>query len=298
MTEKWRGQQERSNLFIMNLACSIARKLGRGFMRLFLPFITLYFFLTSRTARQASKSYLQRVTGVKAGAWKVFRHLYWFASTVLDRVFFVTERFKYFDIQIHGRTVIDDMIEKHGKCILLGSHLGSFEVLRALVVKNRHIPLKILMYREQNEMVTSVLEALNVDIAETVIDLGEENAVFNIQLAVDQGYSIGILGDRYTGNERLVHCQLLGGDVALPAGPFLLASILKLPIVMFYGLYRGGNRYDIYFDLLDEKITINRKQREQDVTEIAGHYVRSLEKHLRLEPMNWFNFYDYWHEQE
>ncbi|HEC30304.1 MAG TPA: lipid A biosynthesis acyltransferase [Gammaproteobacteria bacterium] len=297
MNDKWLGQQERSNLFLIKLIRAIASRTGRRFTRMFLPIITLYFFLTSRSTRQASRSYWLRVSGEKAGAWQVFGHIYWFAATVLDRVFFVTEQFEYFDIRILNQNVVDDIIEKYGKCILLGSHVGSFEVLRALVVKNRSVPLKILMYRGHNEMVTSVLESLNADIADTVIDLGDENAIFNIQEATDQGYSIGMLGDRDTGNERLVRCQLLGGDVELPAGPFLLASILKLPVVMFYGLYRGGNRYDICFDLLGERISINRKQREQDVTEIVARYVASIEKYVRIEPKNWFNFYDYWHEQ-
>jgi len=298
MSDKWLGQQERSNLFFIKLICAMASKMGRRFTRILLPLITLYFFFTSRTTRQSLGSYWLRVTGKKAGAWKLFKHIHWFATTVLDRVFFVTEQFEYFDIRLHNLDIMDDMIEKHGKCIMLGSHLGSFEVLRALVVKNRHVALKILMQRGHNEMVTSVLDSLNVDIANTVINLGEEDTVFNIQEAVDNGFSIGMLGDRCIGNERLVHSALLGGEVVLPAGPILLASILKLPVVMFYGLYRGGNRYDIYFDLLDEQISIDRNQREQDVEKIADRYMASLEKHIRIEPANWFNFYDYWHEHD
>lgn len=297
MSDIWLEQPERSNLFFIKLICAMANTMGRRITLLFLPLITLYFFLTTRSTRQASQSFLQRISGQKPSVRKKLKHVYWFATTVLDRYFFVTEQFEYFDIRIHNQDVVDTMTEKYGKCILLGSHLGSFEVLRALVVKNRSLPLKILMHRGHNEMVTSVLESLNGDIAETVIDLGQENAVFNIQEAVDQGYSIGILGDRCTGDERLVHCQLLGGEVALPAGPFLLASILKLPIVMFYGMYRGGNRYEICFELLDEKVTINRQQREQEITEIAARYAHSLEKYVRMEPMNWFNFYDYWNDK-
>ena len=35
---------------------------------------------------------------------------------------------------------------------------------------------------------------------------------------------------------------------ALPGRPWQLAAALKVPVVLCFGLYRGGNRYDLYFE--------------------------------------------------
>ena len=47
--------------------------------------------------------------------------------------------------------------------ILLGSHLGSFEVLRALGVMERSFPLKVLMDTAHNQNITRFFDALNPD---------------------------------------------------------------------------------------------------------------------------------------
>ncbi len=74
----------------------------------------------------------------------------------------------------------------------------------------------------------------------------------------------------------------------------LLASALKVPVVLCFGLYRGGNRYDIYFELLAECIEISRQDRAKDMASWTQKYVDRLEYYCRLAPYNWFNFYNYW----
>lgn len=298
MSHYWTHQKERSNIYLIRFICHLASKSGRTFVRFFLPIITLYFFLTSPTTRRSSRQFQQRVGVKKTNSLSVLKHMHWFASTVLDRVYFITDQFQYFDINIKNLDVIEKVLADSQKCILLGAHLGSFDVLRTMAVSKNKLSLKILMQRSHNEMVTGVLEGLNPDIAGTVIDLADEDAILEIQQSVDQGYSIGILGDRHAGKERLVSANLLGGKVEMPAGPFLLASIFKVPVVVFYGLYRGANRYDIIFELLSDNVDISRQHREQDLQAICQQYCDSLERHIKIEPKNWFNFYDYWHDEK
>ena len=298
MSHYWTHQKERSNIYLIRFICNFASKSGRRFVRFFLPVITLYFFLTSPLTRRSSRHFQRRAGVQKINSWTVLRHMHWFSSIVLDRVYFITDQFQYFDIKLKNLEVIDKVLSEHKKCILLGSHLGSFDVLRTMAVSQDKIPLKILMHRSHNEMITGVLEGLNPDLANTVIDLADEDAILEVQQSVDEGYSIGILGDRHAGKERVVSANLLGGEVEMPAGPFLLASIFKVPIVVFYGLYRGGNRYEIVFELLSEHIDISRENREQDLQDICQKYCQSLERHIAIEPKNWFNFYDYWRDDQ
>ena len=110
--------------------------------------------------------------GRPAHWWHVFRHFHCFAATILDRVYLLTGAFQHFEIKFHDREILHQQVESGQGCILLGSHLGSFEVLRALGVTRAEFPLKVLMDVVHNENITRYLDALNPEIASTVISSG------------------------------------------------------------------------------------------------------------------------------
>lgn len=293
----WKGSSERSNNFTIKLICWIALHTGRGIARFFLYPITLYFLSTSPSIVKVSKNYFFRVKQSSVSVFTVFRHIHHFAATILDRVFFLTDQFERFEIKIHGKEIVDKFIKNNQGCILLGTHHGSFEVLRALGNKETNIDLKILMYREHNQMITRILDELNPDISRNVINLSDADSLMQMQDALNKGSIIGMLGDRVANNERMTHCKLLGSDVEFPASPVLLASIMKVPVVLFYGLYQGDNRYDVYFELLSESISIERQHREKEIADWSQKIAARLEYYIKLSPYNWFNFYDYWHDE-
>ncbi len=76
----------------------------------------------------------------------------------------------------------------------------------------------------------------------------------------------------------------------------LVASLMKVPVVLFFGLYSGNNQYDIYFELLTERVTLDRNARQRDLQEWTQRYVNRIEHYCHLAPHNWFNFYDFWDE--
>ena len=61
-----------------------------------------------------------------------------------------------------------------------------------------------------------------------------------------------MLADRLIEGEDTVRHRFLGEDAAFPTGPFRMAAMLRRPIVLMFGLYRGGNRYDVFFERLPD----------------------------------------------
>jgi predicted LPLAT superfamily acyltransferase len=72
--------------------------------------------------------------------------------------------------------------------------------------------------------------------------------------------------------------------------------MLKAPVLLFFGLYLGGNRYALHFELFADEIAIRRDHRDEDVQLWTQRYADRLEHYARLTPYNWFNFYDFWGE--
>jgi len=298
LSKEWILQKERSNSFTLKLICWIALNTSRGVARLFLYPITFYFLLTSPRVYTASKNYLRRISGKKAKIWHVAKHIHCFSATILDRVYFLTDQDQRFKITIHGKELLDNLANtKHG-CLLLGSHVGSFEVLRSLAINKMDLPVKILMHQQHNQMITKILEALNPKVAESVINIDGPNALLKVKECIDQGDMVGILGDRVVNGEKSISCKFIEDNASFPTSPLKLAAVLQAPVILFFGLYRGGNCYEIYFERFVDGIHIPRQKRDIKINELTKSYAERIEYYLKYAPFNWFNFYDFWEDEK
>ena len=72
--------------------------------------------------------------------------------------------------------------------------------------------------------------------------------------------------------------------------------MLKVPVLLFFGLYLGNNRYALHFELFADEIAVRGDHRSEDIRLWTQRYADRLEHYARLAPYNWFNFYDFWGE--
>jgi predicted LPLAT superfamily acyltransferase len=297
MSAHWKERPEGGGWFAIWLIRTIARRGGRAVARLCLYPIVAYFLVLRGPERRASRAYLARVTGKPAGLLAVARHIHTFAATILDRVFLLGEDMRRFDVRVQGVERLHEMIDAHGGVLLFGSHLGSFEVLRVLARARPDIPLRVVLEKAHNPAITQLLDALNPAIAATVIDASQDgpSVVLAIQEAIAEGAIVALLVDRTHPGETSMPVEFLGAPTRLPSSPWLIAAVLHAPVVLAFGLYRGGNRYDLVFEAFSGPIRIARQDRAKVLGEMARRYAARLEHHARSAPYNWFNFYDFWH---
>lgn len=294
MSRDWSQRRERGTVFALRLIHWIGVRIGRWAARFWLHPITLYFLLTAFPQRRASLAYLQRALGRKPSWRDCYRHIHCFAATILDRVYLLDDQFRRFDVRIHNGHLLRDQVRSGAGCLLLGSHLGSFEILRVLGLSESRFPLKVLMNIDHNQAITQFLEALNPEIAASVIPIGSPNTLLAVKEALEQGYLIGALGDRVVADDKAVRCQFMQQEASFPVGPLMLAGVMHCRVILFFGLYRGGNRYDIHFELLADDISLERGQRQQQLQQWLQNYAEILQRYTRSAPYNWFNFYDFW----
>src|SRR5213595_1030269 len=291
---RWTALPERGTPSSLRLIAWIAVHIGRRAARLLLYPITLYFVISARAGRRVSYEYLKRVRGCPPHWWDVFRHFHCFAATILDRVYLLRGEFERFRVAVHRKELLQRQIETGKGSILLGSHVGSFEVLRALGVMQRGFPLKVLMDTVHNQNISRFFDALNPKIAGTVIAPDRPDTLIRVKESLGNGYFFGMLGDRVFGGDKTTQCQFLGAPATFPAGPILLAAMMRCPVILFFGLYRGGNRYEIYFEHFADQIDLDRVRRAEDIQFWMQRYAERLEHYSRLAPYNWFNFYPFW----
>ena len=291
---RWTALPERGTPSSLRLIAWIAVHIGRRAARLLLYPITLYFVISARAARRVSYEYLKRVRGCPPHWWHVFRHFHCFAATILDRVYLLRGEFEHFDVTLHEKEILHRQIESGKGCILLGSHFGSFEVLRTLGVTQQDFPLKVLMDIAHNQNITRFLDALNHKIASTVIVPDRPDTLLRVKESLDAGFLVGMLGDRVSSGDKTTQCRFFGSPATFPAGPILIAAMMHCPVILFFGLYRGGKRYEIYFEHFADDVILNRDHRAEDIQHWMQRYAERLEHYARLAPYNWFNFYPFW----
>jgi predicted LPLAT superfamily acyltransferase len=290
----WRTRSERSNVFAIRVIVWVARTLGRRAARTLLYPVCGYFLLSSPKMRAASKKYLSKALDRKPGVADVFRHCHVFASTVLDRVFLLADRFGVLEVRLHGLETVQAMVARGRGCILLGAHLGSFEIIRALAREKFGPPACMVMYEENARKLNSVLYAINPELSQRVIELGKPDSMLRVSEALHRGEFVGILADRVIEGEGSTICEFLGEPAKFPTGPLRMASMLRSPVMLMVGLYRGGSRYDVYFEDLADMSAAAAPQRDAALQGGLHAYVARIEHYCRAAPYNWFNFFDFW----
>jgi predicted LPLAT superfamily acyltransferase len=73
---------------------------------------------------------------------------------------------------------------------------------------------------------------------------------------------------------------------------------LKVPVILSFGLYRGGNRYDLHFETFADSVSIERRDRPAALARLVQKFADRLAHYAKLAPYNWYNFYDFWHGEE
>jgi predicted LPLAT superfamily acyltransferase len=289
---EWTRHGERGSMPLLRFMVWVSLLAGRGPSRVLLRAIAAYFLAFGGAARRASRAYLRRCLGREPTLADQYRHFFAFASTIHDRIYFLKGRFDLFDIRVHGAELFDP-----GGALLLGAHLGSFEALRACGRLVGQRPVAMAMYEENAQKVSDALSAIDPGARADIVPLGKVSSMIALGERLEGGALVGLLADRTPGDEPVVRIPFLGEPAPFPTGPMRMAAALRQRVYFMAGLYEGGNRYDIHFELLADFRGLegaSRADRDRRVSEAAAAYAARLEAHARRSPHNWFNFFDFW----
>lgn len=291
----WRERRERGSVAAIRLTVWLTGVFGRRLLRPLVWTMAFYFTLFGGAARRAVHDYRRRL-GQKPSFLEVYRQIRAFAQTVLDALFIVRGRWKYFRVTRNGHHHLARLRDEGRGAILLGAHVGSFYAMR-LQAEREALPIHPVVYLKNAQRINAAFESIDPAFTERLIQMDDEGGmsyVLKIREELDQGGLIAILGDRVAPGSKTVEVDFLGGRARLPAGPYIVASTLKCPVYFTAGLYREPDRYELYCIPLAERVELPRSRREEALREYAQRYADQLAEMCRRAPDNWFNFYDFW----
>ena len=304
----WSKQSESGTYYGMKLLLAIYSIFGRQVFKWCLKPVMFYYSLFAKNAISVSNIYLNNLTDYAANNnielpanLTVFRHLSSFAETMLDKLAAWKGDFSVKNLTIHNDDVIQAAKEHERGAVILGSHLGNLELFRALSKRHENIKINALVFTEHAQRFNAVMKAVNPDSSLNVIQvskIGPETAIM-LDQKIEDGEWVVIVGDRTSASveTKVVWTEFLGKPAPFPQGPFLLASILKAPVYLLFGLRDDSKKeghFDLYFEHFSEQIKLPRGQREQALQEVVTQYAQRLQFYTLKAPLQWYNFFNFW----
>lgn len=298
-TRHWAEIGEYSAVWGMRLLLALFRLGGRPIVQCLLYPIVAYYWLVNRAGRAASRAYLARVARLDPNARAAcsFRHFMAFAEAILDKLVAWTGGIALQDVDYRGREAVVDYLRQGQGVLLLGSHLGNLDVCRVIARLQPGVAINVLVHTRHAEKFNALLNRYNPDSRLNLLQVTDVGAATAMLLAdkIEQGELVIVAADRTpVGNApRVSEAHFLGDRAAFPQGPFILAALLKCPVFTVFCLKQRG-RHAIYFDPFSNAMRLPKGRRAEALQAEIQRYADVLQRYCLREPLQWFNFYDFW----
>jgi predicted LPLAT superfamily acyltransferase len=300
----WHQQPEKGSVRLLGLSLWLYKVLGRRVFMLILNVIVGWYWLFARQVRQHSLAYLSRLHHYAAAAspfeqaptwWHSFVHLRQFAISILDKMEAWLGQLTPQRLHIFGHQHLRQYYQRGA--VVLVSHFGNIELLHAL--KAEHVQkVSILVYRKHAEQFNQFLSRLNAHAATRLIavdEIGIDTALL-LQQSLEAGEWIVIAADRLPiASTRQQNIDFLGTTAAWPEGAWLLAHLLKAPVLAVF-CYRQQQQWQLHVHAISTALVLPRQGRQHYLQQLMQHYVLLLQQHCLRAPYQWFNFYDFWRQ--
>jgi predicted LPLAT superfamily acyltransferase len=257
-----------------------------------LYFVASYYFLFLKKSNQAIFYYFkERLQYSWLQSKKmVFKSYYTFGQTIIDRVSISAGMRNYFSYEFDGIEVLKNLIAEKKGGVLISAHIGNFEIAEHFLGDiNIDFRINLVTTDLEHSAIKSYLESLAQKPTVKFIIIKEDlSHIFEINAALANNELVCFTGDRYFEGTKSLSEKILGKEAHFPAGPFLIASRLKVPVVFVYVMKEPNLHYHLY--------AREAAVKHRDEKGLLKEYIKSVESILQKYPLQWFNYFDFWND--
>ncbi|KJD33745.1 lipid A biosynthesis acyltransferase [Tamlana sedimentorum] len=289
MAAEWKGKS-RGTVLGYKIFVFCIKKLGVKAAYFVLYFVSFYFVLFAKDSFKAIYYYLKNRQGFsKIKSLKnVYNSYFVFGQTIIDKVAISSGLRKKFTYEFDGIELINQALKNKKGGILISAHVGNFEIAEHFFGDlDESASISLLTTNQEHTAIQEYLESVTTKSNINLIILKDDlSHVFEINAALARNEIVCITGDRYTENTKFLEKELLGEKAKFPAGPFMLASRLRVPVLFVYVMKESNLHYHLY--------ARQSKAKYRDVDSLLKDYTDSLSWILKKYPLQWFNYFDFW----
>lgn len=289
MAAEWQGKS-RGTVLGYKIFVFFMKKVGIGAAYFILYFVAAYFCFFSKDSTKSIYYYLRhrlKYSKLKS-VFGIFKSYYVFGQTILDKIAIssgLSDRFTYESDGVH---FINETLKAKKGGVLISAHVGNFEISEhffGILEENASISLLTtdVEHTAIKEYLDSVRKKSNIKLILIKEDLSH---IFEVNAALARNEIVCITGDRYVKGSKFLTEELLGKEAKFPAGPFMLASRLNVPVLFVYVMKETNKHYHLY--------ARKSQAKHRDAQALLKEYSQSVTWMLKKHPLQWFNYFDFW----
>jgi predicted LPLAT superfamily acyltransferase len=297
--QPWHKIEEMGTILGIKTLLLFYKLTGRRFLNIALVPVVFYYSLVGKRAKIASRHFHDRVqayTNHSAKSFSTFQHVLSFASTIVDKFAVWFGDIRYSDLAEEDVAGLLKIAKSEKGAFFITSHYGNIEVCRALGRFSK-VRFNALVYYENAQKINSLLSRLNPESNLSLVsvkDVGPDLAI-SLQEKVDNKEWIFVMGDRNSihDSKRKVAIDFLGAKAEIPQGPFIMAYLLEVPVYVIH-CFREGKRFRLRLKSIGSDLEHSRANRPQIIETMARQYGAELEDIVIRDPLQWYNFFNFW----
>lgn len=285
--KSWKGKT-RGGLLGYKIFIFILKNLGLLPAYFVLRFVAAYFIIFSPSSTKHIYHYCREIR--KYGKFKSFRSVYKcyyiFGQTLIDKIAITSGMEDEFSFTSEGIEHIEALKDTGG--VIISAHLGNWDIASYLL-KKIDLKINVLMFEAEHEKIKNYLDKITNTKKVNIIPIRNDlSHIFKVNAALKNKEVICMHGDRFLQGSRTIVKPLMGKNASFPIGPFSIIGKLGVPYTIAFAL-RGKDRK---YHFTATPLFYGSRSSE----EVLDKYISELEEKMELNPLQWFNFFDFWED--
>lgn len=268
----------------------LIHKLGLRVAYFILLFVATYYFLFSWSSSKSIYYYLRRRQkfSVLKSFFGIYRSYYVFGQTLIDRLMISSGKKNRFTYDFDGIEKIREVLAKNKGAVLISAHVGNFEISEYFLEElGEELVTNIVTTDLEQKKIKDYLESLSLKSRMKYILIKDDMShIYEFNEALSKNEFICITGDRYMPGGKIMETEFLGEKAQFPAGPFKIASRLRVPVMFVYVMKDSATHYHLY-----ARVSEVEHRNEKALLE---SYVESISTIVDKYPYQWFNYFHFW----
>ena len=270
----------------------LIQKAGIKAAYVLLYFVASYYFLFLKKSSKAISYYFKerlQYSSFKAKKM-VFKSYFTFGQTIIDKISISAGMRHKFTYEFDGIDILKNLLAEKKGGVLISAHIGNFEIAEHFLADiDIDFQINLVTTDLEHSAIKNYLESVTKKSTVKFIIIRDDlSHIFEINAALANNELVCFTGDRYFEGTKSLSDKILGQEAHFPAGPFLIASRLKVPVVCVYVMKEPNLHYHLY---AREAIV-----RHRDEKGLLKAYIESVESMLAKYPLQWFNYFDFWNQ--
>jgi predicted LPLAT superfamily acyltransferase len=290
---QWEGKS-RGTVLGYKIFVFFIKKAGIRTAYALLFLVAPYYFLFLKKSNRAIFYYFRQRLGY---SWfkakrKVFWSYFTFGQTIIDRISISAGMRNRFTYEFDGVELLYQLLREKKGGVLISAHMGNFEIAEHFFGEiDLDFQINLVTTDLEHSAIKNYLETITKKSSIKFIIIKEDlGHIFEINAALARNELVCFTGDRYFEGVKSLEDHLLGESAKFPAGPFLIASRLKVPVVFVYVMKEANLHYHLY--------AREAEVRHRDEKGLLREYINSVESMVKKYPLQWFNYFDFWNKLE